>query len=423
MVNKEKLGTSSSAHLQFAEAEEQDAAQQQRFSSVDGKLFWWLLRYPLQRVEDLVLALQVSPNTVYRHLTKLIEEGLIECITPSLGAKATCRLYYLSNGGLLASAAREQADAHTLARTWRANEQGILRLLPRLSTLVRLQDLVNGLVAGTPAMLSHARGYHADIAWHWTRYYQHRFLFQERPIVCSADAALLLHRKAPLQTAQDSGKAEYYCALLFCDPGLAGYYEHHLIAQRLAAIIRYRDSRGGLSAQMFPPVIVLVQKARQRDIWQLKTAEVATSLRANPLAGAIAIVPAQETLEAAWTLPWQKLSVPTSCRLREIFTPLPKDALLPGLLQQRSAPPTPAPSSATKKGRILWGDFARRAREINLASDNDGDREHENLALLRLRLSQRHLAVLEMLYEYPLLATEELAILQDVQTDSAVRYL
>ena len=57
----------------------------QSLTSVDDRILWWLLRYPLQRVEDIALALQVSANTVYRHLTRTVGEGIVEYVTPSLG--------------------------------------------------------------------------------------------------------------------------------------------------------------------------------------------------------------------------------------------------------------------------------------------------------------------------------------------------
>ena len=439
-------------------------------SAVRAKLLHWLLRYPLQRTEDLVLALEVSPNTIYRHLTRLAEDGLLEYVTPSLGVKTTCRLFYLSNAGLLVAAGQEHTDARALALRWGAHEHGILHLLPRIPMLVRLQNLVNALVTQAPAMLAPAGGYRAELTWHWLRDYQHTFLAGgpegtlhapgdgtdtiKRLLRLEADGALLFGRKASI-----SG-SEYYCALLFLDPGFVGCHDRDLIMQKLEAVAHCRASlelRG--SAQPFPPLLVLTQTPRQCEVWQHCAAQVATTLHAPPLIGAVAGLPLQATADVVWTLPWQKLAVPASCRLRDLFTPLPKEALLPALLHQSGPKETPSPTAVrermesaarpasaghlvphqpasagnpgqlnpsenrAKQRRILKGDFARRS--LSLAADNLASRnQHQELiALLSLRLSQRHMELLSLLYEHPLLATHELAILLNLQPDSVTRYL
>src|SRR5260370_6488553 len=105
----------------------------QSLSSVDDRILWWLPRYPLQRVEDIALALQVSANTVYRHLTRTVGEGIVEYVTPSLGDRTTCRLYYLSNSGLHAAPTREHTHARSLGQPCGATKQPLLHLCPRLS--------------------------------------------------------------------------------------------------------------------------------------------------------------------------------------------------------------------------------------------------------------------------------------------------
>jgi len=76
----------------------------------------------------------------------------------------------------------------------------------------------------------------------------------------------------------------------------------------------------------------------------------------------------------------------------------------------------------TERRRILRGDFARRAEEMSHTPQHY-QRKRNAPALLRLCLSQRHLDVLATLYEHPLLATKELAVLLDLQHDSVTRYL
>jgi DNA-binding IclR family transcriptional regulator len=402
-----------------------DHAGQPSSSAVRGRLVRWLLRYPLQRVEDMVLALAVSPNTIYRHLTRLVDEGLVEYVTPSLGVKLTCRFYYLSNAGLLAAAEQEHADPLALALHWGAHEKSILGLLPRLPTLVRLQNLVNDLVAQAPTMLAHAGGYRAELTWHWLRDYQHDFLSAGKSWRLSADAALLFGRKA---STQGTAGIEYYCALLLLDPGFVGRTDRQLIMQRLESVLRYRASLAqGKSTQLCPPLIVLVQTPRQREVWQQCAAQAAAALHAAPLIGAVASVALQEAPATLQTLPWQQLAAPAACRLRDLFAPLPKEALLPGLLPQHGSEETVSSTSLLKKRHLLQGDFTRRARQLSLApadtTTNNQEQGRETVALLSLVLSQRHLELLDLLYAHPLLDTKELAILLNLQIDSVSRYL
>lgn len=385
--------------------------------SVHNKIMRWLLRYPLQRVEDLMLALAASNKTVYRHLAQLIEEGLVEYITPSLSVKTTCRLYYLSQEGILAAAEQERAGADTLARQWGANEQEVLSLLPRLPALVRLQDFINGLIVQAPGMLAYPGGHRAELTWHWRRDYCHTFEDQGRQWNYEADAVLYFHRKG-----QSSAKGEDYCALLFIDPDLSSNDNARQVRRRLEAALRYRARvEQGYNGPMFPPLIVLARTPRQQEIWQHNATRVAAGLHAQPLIGAIAVVPSEQALENVWTLPWQKLSAAAPTRLRDLFLPLARDALPPGLLQPQSAASPSSPSSDT----LLQGAFmqrARRLRTLSPAPESD-DTEQETLALLGLCLSQRHLEVLHLLYRYPLLSIEEIAAFLNLQDETIIRYL
>jgi hypothetical protein len=395
-------------------------------SAVDRKLLWWLMRYPLQRVEDIMLALGVSANTAYRRLAHLGEVGLVEYVTPPLAVKSACRCYYLSNAGIVTAAAQERADARELARIWGANEQSVLKLLPRLPALVLLQDLINGLIAQAPAMLAHAGGYHADLSWHWIRDYRHTFQNQGAALTCQADGALLLYRKARGQNDQGQaahglGGADYYCALFLLDVGLVGAHDQRLIAQWLEALLRYRDSAGRKQRTLiFPPVIVVVQSAHQREVWQHSAADVATELQVAPLTGAIACVTPQEALSSAWTLPWQKLAVAAPCRLRDLFAPLSKEALPAGLFKPRGSGEADA---SGQKVQVLRGNFAARAASVDLLPALGESQERETVALLGLCLARRHRDVLNLLYAHPLLQTRELAILLGLQSESVARYL
>ena len=68
---------------------------------IDWRLLHWLLRYPLQRVDDLVVGVArwASRATVYRHVQELEARGLVESVLPRTPG-AGKRLYHLSNLGL-----------------------------------------------------------------------------------------------------------------------------------------------------------------------------------------------------------------------------------------------------------------------------------------------------------------------------------
>src|SRR6266516_6359282 len=114
---------------------------------LDWRLLHWLLRYPLQRADDLVVGVArwASRATVYRHVQALEARGLLESVLPKTPG-AGKRLYHLSNPGLHLLARHLDRPARELTRRWQADEAGLLRLLTRLPTLFLLQEVVNGLV-------------------------------------------------------------------------------------------------------------------------------------------------------------------------------------------------------------------------------------------------------------------------------------
>ena len=190
-----------------------------QLEDVDIRLLQWLLRYPFQRAEDLALATGSSSATVYRHLNVLHNSGLIERVMPAALGTAKCWLYHLSNLGLQVLAVHEQADPADLARTWRTDERGLLRLLPRLSSLVTLQECINGLVVHAPEALAH-QGRRSEVRWHWVRDYAHRFPYREKLMRCTADAALLL-RVRPMTENGMSAQEQWYSLFVLLDAEIA----------------------------------------------------------------------------------------------------------------------------------------------------------------------------------------------------------
>src|SRR5947207_4772508 len=104
---------------------------QSSVTALDWRLLHWLLCYPLQRADDLVVGVArwASRATVYRHLQGLEASELVESVLPKTPGEGK-RLYHLSNVGLHVLARHLEKTASELARQWQADEVGLLRLLP-----------------------------------------------------------------------------------------------------------------------------------------------------------------------------------------------------------------------------------------------------------------------------------------------------
>lgn len=384
-----------------------------------NKLLQWLLRYPFQRVEDWALALGVATSTASRQINQCEQLGLIEYVAPALGADS-CRLFYLSARGLLAVAALEGADAASLAASYGADERGLLRLLPRLHALMFLQNVVNALVARAPIALAPG-GTRKELNWHWRRDYQHTFTFHRKSVHCVADAVLIFHLH-PHSLMWTEAEESFYSAFILLDTGMVGNHDERVVRERLGKLLCYRECEARLPFhRFFPPVLVLVQTPRQREVWQRCAIEVAAQLRLNPLCGAIVSLPRETAPTSAWPLPWSDLATRASCRLEGLFLPMPRGALPAGAVIQPQVEAHPAGADG-RRGLALKGNFSARAKEV-AASPCLGQAERDAVSLLSLRLSRRHLDVVHHLYARPLMARAELATLFDVQEETLERYL
>ncbi len=85
-------------------------------TDIDWRLLHWLLRYPLQRADDLVIGVArwTSRATVYRHLQELEMRGMVESVLPKTPG-AGKRLFSLSNAGLHLLARHLERPARQLA--------------------------------------------------------------------------------------------------------------------------------------------------------------------------------------------------------------------------------------------------------------------------------------------------------------------
>jgi hypothetical protein len=162
-------------------------------TDLDWRLLHWLLRYPLQRADDLVVGVArfASRATVYRHVHLLEARGLFESVLPKTPGTGK-RLYYLSNPGLHLLAIHLNRPARTLARRWQTDEAGLMHLLPRLPTLLVLQDIINGLITHVADAMA-IQGRRPELVhWTWQRDMTHRFQYREKQKRFFADGVAAL---------------------------------------------------------------------------------------------------------------------------------------------------------------------------------------------------------------------------------------
>lgn len=379
--------------------------------NITASVLSWLLRHPLQRDSDLALAFQVHPTTIYRHLTRLVEKGLVEYFSPS-GETNRQRLYYLTQAGLLAAAEQQAISPTALARMWGADETGLLRLLPRLTALLTIQKVINGLVAPAPDILAYPNGVRASLSWHWRRNWQYRFVSKGRMVRCRADAVLLFHRSPP---GKNAGPGEYYPLLLLADGGLNGMGDRLIVEQRLEQLLRYRESEERIAQYgQFPPIVILVRDQHQQEHWQHAMQEISQALRLDPLRGAVAYVPPDQAITSAWTLPWQRLESQAPCRLQDQLVPTSLDAIPPELFA-----PIVEKTGAERKGCLIQGRFAERASQRKQSARDPRSRT----ALLGIQLGHRQMTLLTLLYAAPLLSADEVAAFRDVTPPTSARAL
>ena len=259
-------------------------------AEIDWRLLHWLLCYPLQRVDDLVVGVArwASRATVYRHVQGLEARELVESVLPRTPG-AGKRLYYLSNLGLHVLAKRLDRPARELAHRWCADEAGLLRRLSRLPTLLLLQDVVNELIThAAEAMTTQARRPQL-VRWTWQRDMTHRFQYRERTMRLFADGAVALR----IRTQQgDGGTLEQWYGLFILSTELD---DERLMRLRLERLLCWRECPERWSSyQHMLPVLILAGSHRQRDHWQRAVEAAALRLRLEPRAGALAYLPPLE---------------------------------------------------------------------------------------------------------------------------------
>ena len=394
-------------------------------SELNWRLLHWLLRYPLQRVDDLVVGVArwASRATVYRHMQRLEEEGLVESVlpkTPGLGK----RLYHLSNPGLHVLAQHLGIPARDLAQRFQADEAGLLRLLPRLPTLLLLQDAVNGLIMHAADAITNEGRRPRLVRWTWQRDMTHRFLSRDQPKRFFVDGTLALC----LRTQQGDGSMlEQWYGLFLLSTELD---DERLMRQRLERLLCWRESPERWSVyQHMLPVVILAHSPRQRDHWQRAVEMAAKRIRLEPLVGALVCLPhAKSTHVNPWLLTWRTLGTDLSCHMQALLRPLPRTAFPSSLTleevqdeherkphtSQERAGLSPSTDKPVRLSRLIVGNLERRAASLV----PDQAVEQENIALLGLRLTPCQWSILHLLLNHPLLSDQELAAFLMVQRKS-----
>jgi DNA-binding IclR family transcriptional regulator len=391
---------------------------------VDWRLLHWLLRYPLQNVDDLVVGVArwASRATVYRHMQALEAHGLVESALPKTPGTGK-RLYHLSNAGMHLLARHMNRPARALARRWQADDAGLLRRLSRLPTLLVLQEVVNGLVThAAEAMTTQGRRPWL-VRWNWQRDVTHRFQYREQRMHFFADGAVALCVRT--QQGESSVQDQWYgLFMLFTELD-----DERFMRLRLERLLCWRESPERWSSyQYMLPVLILARSQRQRDHWQRAVEATALKLRLDPLAGALACIPLPESAHFnPWLLNWRTLATDESCHLQDLLRPLPHMALPPSLLLEEGEEELDVRSmskisvvsvssgTSSRYSRLVAGDLEGRATHI---TQKDVE-EQEVIALLGLRLTPCHWSILHMLLAHPLLSDEELAAFLSLQRKSA----
>jgi hypothetical protein len=160
---------------------------------------------------------------------------LLESVLPKTPGTGK-RLYHLSNTGLHLLARYMNRPARELARRWQADEEGLLRLLPRIPTLLVLQEVVNGLVDHAADAITTQGRQPQLVRWNWQRDVTHRFQYREQRMRFFADGVLALC----IRTQQSDGSVldQWYGVVLLSTE----LDDERLMRLRLERLLCWRES-------------------------------------------------------------------------------------------------------------------------------------------------------------------------------------
>lgn len=401
------------------------------------RLLRWLAQYPLQRTQDLIVALAPweKRTTVYERLSELEKHHLIEAQRP--GITQGKKVYHLSPLGTYVCDQlaehqgidrRERWERAGSTQVIREEREKLVRLLPRLPVFFVMQDLVNGLVSHASAALTQQGRRASVVQWTWQRDYGHAFMTPRQQLFrLRVEGALTLClRYAPADPARFDEvylREEHWYTLFLLHCPLD---EIRLIRMRLDRLLRWRESaeRTAVYSQM-PALLVLATTERQAEWWHHVAVQAAARLRVEAPLGALACLPENaEALANGWRLSWRRLGTKEHCHLQEMLCPLPQPAI-PELLAGRGAARTNAPSAGVhhrRNGRVVplparWRShaYALGGRPVTDRPDALRTRRFipssRDYRLVSLGLTPRHWDVILLVFAHPFLSQEDLSSL------------
>ncbi len=387
------------------------------------RLLHWLARYPLQRGNDLVVALAPweRRTSVYAHLAELEQQHLIECLHAGIAGRT--RLYHLSPlGSYVIDTLLLQGDPESVekrARVLRWEQRGIgpciqaerahlMRLLPRLPVFLLLQAQMNSLVMYAGPALARA-GHQPDmIRWSWLREYALTFRTpRDEAIRLQVEGALAFC----VRVAPEDEEAWYTLLVLHCPLD-----DVRLMRTRLDRFLRWRESaeRTAVYSQM-PPLLILATTERQAEWWQQAAQQVASRLRVDLPLGAIACLPSvEEPFSNLWQAIFRRIGTKERCHLQELLHPWAAP-LVPALLALRGEARA-IRSSGDRHELSLLLPPRLRTRSYALAGASAHARPQaadrkpvEDYRQSSVFLTTRHWELLHLCFAHPLLSCEDLA--------------
>jgi hypothetical protein len=261
------------------------------------------------------------------------------------------------------------------------------------------------------------------VRWTWQRDVTHRFPYRDQLMRFFADGAVALCIRS--QQGDGSTLEQWYgLFILFTELN-----DERLMRLRLHRLLCWRGSPERWSSyQHMLPVLILAVSPRQGEHWQRAVEITALKLRLDPLAGALACLPATDgACVNPWVLTWRTLATEVSCHLHDLLRPLPRTTFPPSLQLEEGEGEehharllSKAPAATILSGvparlsRLVVGNLAQRAAHIT--QDELG--EQEVMALLGLRLTPLQWSILHLLLAHPLLSAEELAVFSSLQRKS-----
>lgn len=274
------------------------------------------------------------------------------------------------------------------------------------------------------------------------------------PIHATGHATGEAYRSAVETTAG----GRWYEALVLYDDGVM---PERILAQRLLTLLRCREAperwMHGLTYSTFPSLLVLAHSGRRADRWRVVARSITAHAGMDPIQGGVLVATAS-SLANPWNAGWSPFEGATPRRLTELLTPGPSmppmwtrtsnsheqkradantdglhsgEQVISGDTRVSETVSLTSPMQGMRHINHIIGNYTQRAHQGDGRSDpfttkGKGRRSassRSQLTLMSLRLGARHLDMLRLLLDHPLLNRVELAAALAVDEESAARYL